>query len=707
MPLVSETTTASTIGQRPGQGVWLAGVALLAVALAGVLAVLQFVAGERSRDLTQWQIRLGIVADGRAAAVAGWWQQQFHTLAEIAENASVQLYMSELALAGGDRAKVTAETAQADYLRNLLQAVAERSGFAEPTPPHALPANVQRLSGAGLALSDIDGGLLAATPGMPPIEGLLKQLVQRTARGERGFVDLHAGSDGRPSLVFLQPVFALQGGRKETDVVGLVLGLRPVGADLFGRLAQPGETERSAETLLIRAAPGGVEYVSPLKDGTPPLTRTLARDTPDLDAAAALRQPGRFGVGRDYAGAEVLAVSRRLSGPPWLLLRKVDRAEALAESDRRLAVLLTVLLLAIALVAAALVAVWRHASSRRANAAADALGRSNARLEALSRFLRLVSDGQPTRIAAVDDQGRFTFANRQAAFAAGASAEAMLGKSLAPVPGPAAARPYEEMNRRALTSGAAQSEIRTIDDADGQRRVLRAEHLPLPAEGSRRGVLMIEEDITRLVEERERRERALGELIATLVAVVDRRDPYSADHSNRVAEVADAIAREMQVAELDRTTAVIAGRLMNLGKISVPSEVLTKNEPLTEAERRLVRESVQASADLLGNVAFDGPVVETLRQLQEQWDGGGPRGLAGEAILLPARILAVANAFVGMVSPRAYRRALSFDQAAQQLLSEAGTRLDRRPVSALLHFLENLGGRGRWAGFAAAPQAAQ
>src|SRR3546814_6941600 len=74
--------------------------------------------------------------------------------------------------------------------------------------------------------------------------------------------------------------------------------------------------------------------------------------------------------------------------------------------------------------------------------------------------------------------------------------------------------------------------------------------------------------------------------------------------------------------------AEVAGSLMNLGKIKVPTEVLTKREKLTDEEMQMIRNSVFASADLIRNIEFDGPVEETLRQLQEQYDGsGGPKGL--------------------------------------------------------------------------------
>ena len=218
---------------------------------------------------------------------------------------------------------------------------------------------------------------------------------------------------------------------------------------------------------------------------------------------------------------------------------------------------------------------------------------------------------------------------------------------------------------------------------------------------------MVESDITEIEGERARRERTLKQLVKTLVAVVDRRDPFAAHHSNRVAAVAGAVAREMDLDDVTVGTAEIAGNLMNLGKILVPAEILTKTERLSDDEIQQVRNGILTSADLLDGMEFDGPVVETLRQLQEHWDGNGkPEGLKGTEILVSARIVAVTNAFVAMVSPRAYRAGVSFDEATEILLGQVGTVFERAVVVALVNYLDNRKGREEWAEFALAPPAA-
>ncbi|MBT7667540.1 MAG: HD domain-containing protein, partial [Rhodospirillaceae bacterium] len=234
----------------------------------------------------------------------------------------------------------------------------------------------------------------------------------------------------------------------------------------------------------------------------------------------------------------------------------------------------------------------------------------------------------------------------------------------------------------------------------------KSDHIPLRAEGDEiSGVLMIQEDITDLVDERERRSRILRELVQTCVAVVDRRDPFSAHHSARVAEVASAIAESMHLDEAAVETCDIAGALMNLGKVTVPQEVLTKTDRLSDEELAMIRQSVLTSAELIEGVEFEGPVADTIRQIQERWDGGGqPAGLEGEDIIPTARIVAVANAFVGMVSARAYRPGMTFDEAAKALMSGTGTAFDNRPVSALLHYMDIEGGRKRWEHFGISPE---
>lgn len=206
--------------------------------------------------------------------------------------------------------------------------------------------------------------------------------------------------------------------------------------------------------------------------------------------------------------------------------------------------------------------------------------------------------------------------------------------------------------------------------------------------------------------EKRRSKRMLGQLIDTLVGVVDRRNPYSTNMSSRVAKVAAEIAREMGIEETEVKTIEVAAKLYGVGTVFVPTSVLTKTTPLSPREQRMIDDAYRVSANLLKDVTFHGPIVETIGQAGERWDGRGPLGIEGETILLPARVVAVAVAFMGMISVNARRDALSFDDAAARLLRAAGTFFDRRPVSALINILHNREGTKRWYHFRKRPKEA-
>jgi PAS domain S-box-containing protein len=701
-----------TVKRGVNKVVLITAIVLVALAIGGVAGVFWFIENERARDHQAWQVRLGIVADSRAAAVTEWVDAQYSVMREMSENASLQLYMTELMLSEGDRSQITDEPAQASYLRNLLVASADRAGFSAPTSAGEVSANVEKAGVAGLALTDENGDTLVATPAMPPITGRLRAAVAAMSEGDPGIVDIYVGLTGLPTMAFITPVYAVQGGTGGSDFIGLIIGVRIVGDDLFEKLQQPGEIEQTAETYLVRSAKPNVEYVSPLKDGTGPLKRRLAQNTPDLAAAFVLETAGGFGIKRDYDGAEVLVTGRPLTIVPWTLVRKVTTEEALADTDTRLTTMLVVFLMLIGGMAVTLIAVWRHGTSIRAAEAAEGFRIAAERFGNLSKFLKVVTDGQPTAIMAVTDTGVITFANYQASVGTGITHEEMLGKSLSSVIGPIRGKYYLDYNaeiirnREEILEGDGRvSNEKTFEDEHG-RHVIRSYHIPLrPDWDYPPGCLMILDDISELIEQRERRSLIMNQLVSTLLTVVGRRDPFTADHALRVSDVSECIAKEMELEDQAVHTSGISGKLMNLGKTLVPVEILSKEGALTDEEMQIVRDSVQVSADLLENVDFDGPVVDTIRQVQEKWDGSGPRGMTGEELEISACIVAVANAFVGMASARPYRAGMEFDKASSILIGLGGKEFNRKPVAALVNYIENRGGRERWAHFSVPPKA--
>lgn len=663
---------------------------LLAVILGGLWLIFSYLDLERERDLADWRIRLGLIADTRATDVEHWLTRQYGDLQELANNASLQLYLSQLTTPTTSETQ-DIEPAQLGYLRNLINAAAERSGFrgvgeAEPVVRANLPSTGTR----GLALLDGEGRIVVATPGMPVLDADDRTLVEYVLdSGQPGLRDLRLNAAGQAVVGFVVPVAAIQGLQDAAGqrLVGALLGIKPAANELYPLLANRGGLTRHDETLLVRAQDDMVVYLSPLADGSEPTKRRLALNTPDLAAAFALRSPGEFAQRLDYRGATVLMTSRALSGAPWVLVQKTDAREALRESDDHRRFLLSVFLLTLFFISASLIAAWRHGSSVRAQAMAERLQEKTRMLEGQARLLHGVTDTLSDYLFLLDSGNHLLFANRAFEEAIGAPQADLAGKSLAGIFGPDTAQRLEDCIGKAPAQGP-QAQTFLINGREG---LFQCSALPLPnPAGSGHAVLVVLHDVTALHESERKRALLLRQLITALMRAVDKHDPHSANHSSRTAAVAVAIGRELDLSATDLQALDLAANLANIGKIFVSKEILTKSGALTDAEQETLKQHVQYSRDILSSLEFEGPVLETIGQKQELMDGSGyPRGLRGEDILLTARILAVANAFVALVSPRAYRDAVPIEAALDKLLAESKDKYDRHVVAALFHIAEN------------------
>ncbi len=682
------------------------GATIAALVIGAIIAfyfVFQFGESERQRELQAWQVRMGIVVDSRFSDVSTWLDTQLGDLRALADNASLQLYMT--ILYGSDDEEASAEL---EYLSNLLTVTAERTDFTDHNKGTSqVAANVSRQGVAGIALLDHENKLVISSAGFPALVGKLQAFVAELKPGEPGKSSMFLNGEGQPTMAFAEPVFALQGDNTAESHIGLVIGIKQVDQALSSLLVQPGATEKTAEAVILRDAGSSVEYLSTLADGSLPLKKKLSRDTPDLAGAFLLNDPDGFGIKKDYDGNEVLALGRAFENMPWVLMYKISREEALADSESRVNMLVAVLGMIIVLVLIGMVALWYFGTSKRAKESADKFEKLAERFQGQRNFMHLVTDSQPNKIVIFDEGGHYRWFNQRVVDSSGLHRGDLFDKHVSAVLGPIEGKKISGWVKECILTDAPLSKTHKMDlDGSEDEKVYRSEFIPIPERDDLpAGVLMVSQDISDSVREREKREKVMRQLVSTLVSLVDRRDPFSADHSQRVADVSRTIAHEMELEAIDADTAAIAGSLMNLGKIAVPAEILTKQGALSEDERKVIQDSVINSADLVADIDFDGPVHDTMRQMLEHVDGSGlPRGLAGDDILAPARIAAVANTFVGMVSARAWRQGMDFDKAAGILYQESGQKYDRSAVAALINILNNRGGRENWESYGVAPE---
>jgi PAS domain S-box-containing protein/putative nucleotidyltransferase with HDIG domain len=190
----------------------------------------------------------------------------------------------------------------------------------------------------------------------------------------------------------------------------------------------------------------------------------------------------------------------------------------------------------------------------------------------------------------------------------------------------------------------------------------------------------------------ERLRRTADGLVLTMSRVVETRDPYTAGHERRVSELAVAISRELGFDEERVEHVRVAAMLHDVGKISVPAEILAKPGRLSAIEFALIKGHPQAAYEILDSIAFDFPLADIVVQHHERLDGSGyPAGLVGEAIPPEARVLAVADVVEAMISNRPYRAGLPLEAAMAELQEGAGARYDAGACAAAIRLFREQG----------------
>jgi PAS domain S-box-containing protein/putative nucleotidyltransferase with HDIG domain len=190
----------------------------------------------------------------------------------------------------------------------------------------------------------------------------------------------------------------------------------------------------------------------------------------------------------------------------------------------------------------------------------------------------------------------------------------------------------------------------------------------------------------------EKMKKAVKATVRALTAALEMRDPYTAGHQRRVTDLACAIAAELGFTEEQIEGMRLIGYLHDIGKIAVPTEILTKPGKISEQELQIIRTHAEASYDILNGIEFPCNVAEAVVQHHERLNGSGyPKGLSGSEILIQARILAVADVMEAMASHRPYRPALGIEAALEEISQNRGILYDPLVVDACVRLFTEKG----------------
>lgn len=303
--------------------------------------------------------------------------------------------------------------------------------------------------------------------------------------------------------------------------------------------------------------------------------------------------------------------------------------------------------------------------------------------ERYSSILESISDA----VVVVDDDRRITYFNRVAEEMTGAPGPSALGRKVDDI---------------IIFNDAEEGDSSPAETAggNGKSRILRLSvresEIPVDlrisamrdGKGSSKGRVMVFRDVSESIKSENRiheslklLRKAMGGVIQAIAFTVEKKDPYTAGHQRKVANIARFIANRMNLSQDIIEGIRMAGVIHDLGKISIPAEILSKPGKITEAEFNLIKSHPQIGYDILKNIDFPWPVAEIVYQHHEHLDGSGyPRGLKEGGILMESKIIAVADVIEAMASHRPYRPSLGIEMALQEIAAHEGTFYDTEVV---------------------------
>jgi len=314
--------------------------------------------------------------------------------------------------------------------------------------------------------------------------------------------------------------------------------------------------------------------------------------------------------------------------------------------------------------------------------------------------LKAILDNIPYIAWLKDKESRLIAVNEPFGKSCGFEPDDLVGKTDLDIWPRDLAERYRADDKEVMESGKRKQVEEPLKDAEG--RILWIETIKTPIydeHGDISGTAGIARDVTKrkLAEEKLQKtlkslRKAFGTTIQVMVSAVETRDPYTSGHQIRTANLARAIATEMGLSE-DRIEAIrMAGPIHDIGKLSLPAEILSKPGKLSQIEFSLIKEHARKGYEMLKEVESPWPLAEIVYQHHERMDGSGyPRKLKGDEILIEARILAVADVVEAMASHRPYRPGLGIDTALNEIEKNRGIFYDSTVADACLRLFREKG----------------
>jgi PAS domain S-box-containing protein len=379
----------------------------------------------------------------------------------------------------------------------------------------------------------------------------------------------------------------------------------------------------------------------------------------------------------------VLAAMQEVAGPDWLVVSEIGVDEAFRPlGEFKLAAIL-IAVISTGLLGFVLLTLWWRQASRYNEGMARQYRTLAERINAHKQLLESVTGALPDLIWLKRMDGPIVWGNKAFDKFGGGRRWQDAEFHESDIFGAPAERLLLQGDERALSENGVRLDERQIA-IDGEERFVNLTKSPIRGDdGKANGLVGVVRDVTDIVRQRQRQQKLIRQMVASLTRAVELVDPYLLGHTRRLQDLTCHLAERLDCSQDDRATLELAAGLSQIGKIFVPREILTKPERHSEEETRLMQSHIDYALKVIDDVDFELPVRQTLSQMHERLDGTGyPNGLPADEIGQLARILAVADVFCARTSPRSYRDVISASEAVELLRTNIN-RYDIDVVEAL------------------------
>jgi HD-GYP domain-containing protein (c-di-GMP phosphodiesterase class II)/large-conductance mechanosensitive channel len=591
-----------------------------------------------------------------------WLSGQVKNANRIAENDLFQLFATEVNLVGDDRLPKSLSD-QLPYMQNAFSNFTAQAGL------------------IGAYLIGKDGRAYLASGDAPSLTEPQRVAARdQYLRTTTTFLPLRANDAG---LVFdfTLPIRAAQSDPNSKDaenIVGVLLLTVPASSPLTELLKTPLYNNQPDVTRLYQETDGKYYELFPSK---PPFI------APNEDSELL---PGAIGFQElvKENGDSIFSSGALVPNTGFAIFQQVSGDDALAPLRTYAMFIIGLAVSFLIIVFTILVVIWLTLKGQNARALAHQYKEFASQINTQRRLLGSINNTIDELIGLTDPEGRYIYANPSLARIADVPLRSIPGKTDRDLFGEKAARDLAEHDRKAIATEQTVNAFVEIDGREGSRILRVAKSRFLDEDGAFLGIVTISSDITDYVRFQRRKEEMDRKAITVLSQMLEANDPYLSDHSIRMAQLANHISVELGLSPEMIKVINTGAHLSQIGKISIPREIREKDVRLTEKEQKVMQKHVLIAEKILANADVEKEVLDAVTQINEHLDGSGyPRGLTGDEIDMPARILGMADILIARISPRSYREAISVDEALRVFKSNP-EKYDPEIVDAMLSFFE-------------------